>query len=321
MQIPGARSICASSLRGADFRVTVTWGSRRTWSSPARTRAATFRRMPATGSQEDREAKRQPGPRTKDARVSRASSRRGCGSPDGGGGSSRSSLADPRQPSLPGHSIQPSKRLGQLSAPRPGPLEEHGEVLGEQHALVEDDLAARDAPLTVNLAQQVLTLADEEIRLGLDAVAVDEKAALDADLPRRKAGRARLQELHVRDHVTDPGWRLLCPVDAGEDLLDAAAKGVLALVEPVDVRARARELSLQLVPRHVAAHGHEVVRILGEEIEPLLVAALVEELRLPVEELLDLLLEEESREVGRLEAHRATSSVQLEASMNCRQRR
>src|SRR5262249_49874190 len=101
--------------------------------------------------------------------------------------------------------------LDQLSESRRGPLEEHGEVLGEQHALVEDDLAACDAPLTVNLAQQVLTLTDEEICLGLDAVAIDEKAALDAGLPRRKAGRARLQELHVRDHVTDPGWRLLCP--------------------------------------------------------------------------------------------------------------
>src|SRR5687767_4435458 len=56
---------------------------------------------------------------------------------------------------------------------------EKREVLREQHALVEDDLAPRDPPLTVHAPQAVLALADEKIRFGLDAVAIEQEAALD----------------------------------------------------------------------------------------------------------------------------------------------
>jgi hypothetical protein len=66
--------------------------------------------------------------------------------------------------------------------------------------------------------------------------------------------------------------------------------------------------------RDVPAHRHPVPGVLGEEVEPLVVAALVEEVDFAVEELLDLGLQEEPRDVG------YQSSAQEDASMNWRQR-
>ena len=121
-------------------------------------------------------------------------------------------------------------------------LNENREVLREQHALVEDDLAAGDLPAAVHAAEDILALPDQEIRLGLDAVSIDEKPALDLDLGRRWPVRLRVHDLDVRDHVTDPRGRLLGPVHAGEDLLHAPRERVLALVEPVEIgRASCRE--------------------------------------------------------------------------------
>src|SRR5207249_11163269 len=63
--------------------------------------------------------------------------------------------------------------------------EEEGEVLREQDALVEDDLAPGDLPVSIDLAEQILALADEDVGLRLHPVPVDEEAALDGDLRRR----------------------------------------------------------------------------------------------------------------------------------------
>src|SRR5260370_17465009 len=104
-------------------------------------------------------------------------------------------------------------------------------------------------------------------------------------------------------------------MDAGEDLLHAAGERVLALVEPVDVGALTREFTLALVVRHVAPDRHPVADVLGEQVEPVLIPALVEQLGFPVEELLDLALYEQPIDVPH------ASSFQLAASMNCRQRR
>jgi hypothetical protein len=109
-------------------------------------------------------------------------------------------------------------------------------------------------------------------------------------------------------------------VHARADLLHAAGKGVLALVEPVDIHALAGEFPRGLLRGYVAAHGHEVTGVLGEEVEPVLEAPLVQELGLTVEELLDLLLEQQPGQRGRLGAHRGPRSFQLPASMNWRQR-
>jgi len=114
--------------------------------------------------------------------------------------------------------------------------------------------------------------------------------------------------------------RLLRPVHARADLLHAAGERVLALVEPVDVHALAGEFPLGLLRGHIAAHGHEVAGVLGEEVEPVFEAPLVEELGFPVEKLLDLLLEQQPGERKGLGAHRGPRSFQLPASMNWRQR-
>src|SRR6059036_3130902 len=86
--------------------------------------------------------------------------------------------------------------------------EEEGEVLREQDALIEDDLAPGDPPVSIDLAEQALALADEDVGLRLHAVPVDEETALDGDLRRRWPRRGRAEDLDVRDHVADPRRRL-----------------------------------------------------------------------------------------------------------------
>src|SRR5439155_11466776 len=106
-----------------------------------------------------------------------------------------------------------------------------------QHVLVEDDLAPRDLPLVSGPAQHVLALADQDVGLGLDPVAVDQKAAAGGDLPRLVEGRRRLGQLDIGDEVRDARLRLLGPVYAGLDLPDPTDQRLLALVEPGDVLA------------------------------------------------------------------------------------
>src|SRR3989449_5597772 len=55
-------------------------------------------------------------------------------------------------------------------------------------------------------------------------------------------------------------------------------------------------LPISLVVRHVAPDRHEVTDVVGEEVEPLLVPALVEQLGLAIQELFDLALEEQPLE-------------------------
>src|ERR1700736_1729256 len=125
-------------------------------------------------------------------------------------------------------------------------LKEKGQVLGQQDVLVQDDLAARDLPLVVGTAQHILAFADEDVRLGLHPVAVDQKPASDGDLRRLGRRGVDLEQADIGDHVRDAGDRLLGPVHAGQDLLDAPRQGFLAFVEPVDVLAGAGEFALSL---------------------------------------------------------------------------
>src|SRR5437899_12393023 len=78
--------------------------------------------------------------------------------------------------------------------------EEEGEVLREQDALVEDDLAPGDLLVSIDLAEQVLALADEDVGLRLHAVPVDEEAAHDVDLRRRLPCRGRSAGMDDSDH-------------------------------------------------------------------------------------------------------------------------
>ena len=74
----------------------------------------------------------------------------------------------------------------------------------------------------------------------------------------------------------------------GPNLLHALGEGELAFVEPGHLGAGHGVLALGLRVGDVAADGHEVADVVVEELEPLLVAAVVEEVGLVVEEVLDL---------------------------------
>src|SRR3984893_16260893 len=76
-------------------------------------------------------------------------------------------------------------------------LKEKGQVLAQQDILVEQELAAGDPPLRADAPQQVLALADQDVGLGLDPVAVDQKAASDGDLGGLGRRRNGLDQLHV----------------------------------------------------------------------------------------------------------------------------
>ena len=82
-------------------------------------------------------------------------------------------------------------------------------------------------------------------------------------------------------------------MNTGLDLLDPPGQRVLAFVEPIDVGGLAGELALLLAEFDVAAHRHPVADVIGEERKPLLVAALVQQLGLAIEELGDILHQQE----------------------------
>src|SRR4029434_4269982 len=72
------------------------------------------------------------------------------------------------------------------------------------------------------------------------------------------------------------------------DLLDALLQRRFALVEPIHVLTLAGIFPLLLAELDIAAHRHPVANIVGQEGEPLLEAALVEQGCLRIEKLLDL---------------------------------
>src|SRR6266849_5308093 len=105
--------------------------------------------------------------------------------------------------------------------------------------------------------------------------------------------------------MRDARLRLLGPVDAGLDLPHPTGQRVLALVEPGDVGAGASELALALAELDVAPHWHPIADVVGEEGEPLLIAPLVEDFRLAVEELGDILRQQQAGDALVLVTHRA----------------
>ncbi len=95
-------------------------------------------------------------------------------------------------------------------------------------------------------------------------------------------------------------------MDAGLDLLHALGQRVLALVEPVDVAVGAGELALVLAELDVAPHRHPVTDVVGEQIEPFPIAPLVEQLRLAIEEIRDLLAKQQPCDARVVLSHRAS---------------
>src|SRR6266550_9481012 len=62
--------------------------------------------------------------------------------------------------------------------------EEKRQVFAEQYVLVEQDRAPRDAPFLALAAKHVFALADQDVGLGLDPVAIDQETAAGRDFPR-----------------------------------------------------------------------------------------------------------------------------------------
>ena len=104
--------------------------------------------------------------------------------------------------------------------------------------------------------------------------------------------------------------RLLGPVHAGRDLLDPTFKGFLAFVEPVDIAIGAGQFVRLVAKLDVAAHRHPVADVVGDEGKPeVFVPSLVEQIRLAIKEILDLLFQQKAGEtlVRSVIAHTARS--------------
>ena len=125
----------------------------------------------------------------------------------------------------------------------------------------------------------------------MQAVGPDEEVAAHGHLV-----ALQFADLDVADDVADAGERLFGPVEAGVDLADAARERALALVEPRNLGFGVGVLAVLLAELDVAADGHVVVDVLGDELDPVVEAAVVEEFGLAVEEALDVALEEEAFE-------------------------
>src|SRR5688572_4006347 len=173
------------------------------------------------------------------------------------------------------------------------PSDEERQVFRQQHVLIENNLASRQKPARPVAPELILAPADQDVGLGLDAVAIDQEAAGDRDLLRSGKGRLGALHLNIGDEMGEARARLFGPVNAGLDLLHAPAERLLALVEPVDVALGAGELALVVAELDVAPYRHPVADVIGQQVEPFPIAPLVEQLRLPIEEIGDLLAEQQ----------------------------
>ena len=76
---------------------------------------------------------------------------------------------------------------------------------------------------------------------------------------------------------------------------------ILAFVKPVDVPAFPRELPLQLAELHIAPHRHPVAHILGKQIQPVVIPAVIQQVGLIIQERFHVLPQQQhcQRIVGR----------------------
>src|SRR5262249_60380512 len=91
----------------------------------------------------------------------------------------------PTAPSLTGSPARRAPALARLAATVAGLIggtvrffaavsEEHRQVLRQQDVLVEEDLPAGDLPAALESPEHVFALADQEVGLRLDAIAIDD---------------------------------------------------------------------------------------------------------------------------------------------------
>src|SRR5437762_1146041 len=149
-------------------------------------------------------------------------------------------------------------------------LEERVDYFRKQHVLGEQNLALHDFERRLGIPpQNVIAAPTEDLYFVLQPVLVGVELGGDLD------GIALLvEDLDVRDEVLEPRDRFLRPVHAGVDLPNPPGQDVLALVEIGDLTLRVRVLEVPVAELDVAPNGHEVVQVLGEEIEPFGVSAL-----------------------------------------------
>jgi len=89
--------------------------------------------------------------------------------------------------------------------------------------------------------------------------------------------------------MRDPGHRFLRPVLAGRELRHPEFSGCLALVEPADLLSCPGLLTPgDVVVADVHPQRHRVLIVVRQQAEPLLVASLVKQIGLPVQEIRDL---------------------------------
>src|SRR5262245_42955713 len=190
---------------------------------------------------------------------------------------------------------------------------EKRQVFRQQHVLIENNLAPCQKPALAVAPERILAPADQDVGLGLDAVAIDQEAAGDRDFLRIGKRRLDALQLHVRHEMRHARARLFGPMDAGLDLLHPPAERLLALVEPVDVVLRAGELALVLAELHVAPHRHPIADVVGEQVEPVAIAALVEQLRLAIKKIRDLLAKQQPVDAGVALSHHLASRLRSSA--------
>src|SRR5260370_558462 len=84
---------------------------------------------------------------------------------------------------------------------------EKRQVLGQQHVLIEDNLAPCQKPARSVAPERILAPADQDIGLVFDAVAIDQEAAGDPNLFRPDKGSLGALPLHVLTALPPPTLR------------------------------------------------------------------------------------------------------------------
>src|SRR5262249_55425991 len=173
--------------------------------------------------------------------------------------------------------------------------EKDADVLCRQYILVEGELAQRDLPLAVDTAEQVLPGPDIKVLLGLRPAAVDDEVRMDLEL----GGAVARFDIDVGDQMPGARWRVFGPGHAGVEAGDPRRQRLLGFVEDrqflvsgqilLDIAGGVEDrdrLARSWIA--VAARRHPVADVVGQQSQPLVEAALVQEPHLAIEKPLDL---------------------------------
>src|SRR5262245_13064217 len=216
----------------------------------------------------------------------------------------RSPKVEPRAAALEGSisrtpmSAPASTERSTMAWPRPEPApvtstvwcssqpmsEEVRQVARQQHRLLDVDRALHDLEAGGDAAEPVVAGPDPRVLLRPQPGAVQVEVRVDLELVAVVG-----DDPDVRDEVTGPRRRVFRPGAARLQLRDTPGEQHLGVVEPRHL-APPGELAVEVAAHAGAADGHEVVGVVGEQVEPRRVVVGVEKRGFGVEELLDLVL-------------------------------